>query len=486
MLLAFSFFIIQLGFSQTVETPVISYVTINSTTNNPTIYWQVNQPENIAGYYIKRYIYSCTNYNPNWHTIATINNGYQLNYQDNFSICPANSSIRAEKYSVRAYNIISGDTILSELSNYHQTIFLEISYNYCKKANTLKWTKYIGWELLLNKYEIYCKKENGVFTKIGTTTINDTSFTHFNVENNQFYSYYIKAIRSDNVESKSNITKIFTQGINKPTYLKTDSLIVNNDINLFFNVDINSDTKRYILYKSENKFGTYDSINGVKNDKENIIFKDIYDNKKNYYYLTAVDYCDDIIFRTDTISNIELKVKKKSITDKINSLDWSGDENLEYKIYRCNNKCEEINTSYNLYYYDDLTSIFEKQFKEEITNGKFCYYITNQSNSFKNKSNTECVIYDAVYFMPNAFNPKSNIEENRTFKPKIAFIKDYELIIYGTFGDIIFSTKNPNIGWDGNLPNNNIAPIASYMYFLKFTNSSGEKIIKKGIVSLVY
>jgi hypothetical protein len=58
--------------------------------------------------------------------------------------------------------------------------------------------------------------------------------------------------------------------------------------------------------------------------------------------------------------------------------------------------------------------------------------------------------------------------------------------VYGTFGDIIFKTTNPNIGWDGNLPNGKLAKRAAYLYYLSYSNSSGKRIIKKDFVSLVY
>jgi len=473
-------------FSQIVETPSIDYVTVSETSGKPIIAWTVLNTAIINGYIIKRYIYSCTNYNPNWHTIVTINNGNQLIYEDLSFACLAMPHIRKEKYYLLAFNINGNDTIKSGNSNYHETIFLDAEYNYCKKANILKWNNYVGWGDRFEKYEIYCKKESENYTKIGTSNYNDTIFTHANVENNTNYKYYIKAIRNDNVTSQSNIRDKYTKTINFPAFLNTDSLIVNDKISLFFNVDNNSDTERYILYKSSSKTGTYDSIAGIKNEQANISFNDIYEHERNYYYLSAIDYCNDEIFKSETISNIELNLKKYSDLERKCKLEWTGNNNEEYIIYRCNNICKDINTSYNLYYNDNLKTVFENQFTAQTSIGKFCYYVEYENYNFKNKSNTECVIFNEVYFMPNAFNPKSSIEENRTFKPKIAFIEDYELIVYGKFGNIIFQTKSANKGWNGKILNGKLAPISTYLYFVKYTNSFGKQVVKKAMVSLVY
>jgi len=474
--------------SQVVETPEINYITINNISGKPIVSWIVNDASTLNGYIIKRYIYSCTNYNPNWHTIKTIEDRNQLTFHDNTTTCIANPEIRKEMYSIRAYKISGSDTIKSSISQYHQTIFLEVEYDYCKKSNTLKWNNYIGWGSKFEKYDVFCKKESENFIKIGSTLYNDTIFEHLNVENNTNYRYYIKAIRSDLIESMSNNILINTKTINFPEYLNIDSLIVDNNINIYFNVDKNSDTERYILYKSKKIEGTYDSISSIDHtDINNLYFKDNYEHERYYYYLSAIDYCNNETFKSDIISNIKLSVNKKNLIDKISILKWENKENIEYKIVRCQNKsCYEINTTYNLTYIDNLQDVFENQFTNKTTSGKFCYYIINETDTFVNKSNTECVIYDETIFLANAFNPNSNIEENRTFKPKIAFIDNYELIIYGNYGNIIFQTKNPNEGWNGKLPNGKIAQRAEYMYFISYTNSYGKKIKQKGMLSLVY
>jgi len=479
-----------LTFSQTVEIPEIKYVTVNIVTGSPIVSWTVNNQSLLDGYIIKRYIYSCPNYNQNWHTISTIHSANQFNFEDNTTTCEAKPNERAEKYSVRAFKINGTDTVYSSISNYHQTIFLEVDYDYCKKSNNLKWNNYIGWGSEFDSYEIYTKNIFGSFAKIGTNLFNDTIFTHLSVENNTDYEYYIKAIRNDTIESNSNIAKIYTQTIQFPNFINTDSLIVDDKINLFFTVDKDADSKRYVLYKASEKNAIFDSIGGLdQTDNSTLFFADTYEHKRNYYYLSAKDYCNDEIFKSEIISNIELQASKKNDLEKIVNLQWENEIGLDYKILRCNKPniyFSEINTTSFLSYADDVKDVFEYQFQNSSKNGKFCYQIVNKNDNFLNKSNTYCVTFDETVFIANALNPKSNIEENRTFKPKIAFVDEYELTIYGSFGDIIFQTSNPNFGWNGNLPNGKLAKRASYLYYLSYTNSYGKKVFKKGFVSLVY
>jgi gliding motility-associated-like protein len=120
------------------------------------------------------------------------------------------------------------------------------------------------------------------------------------------------------------------------------------------------------------------------------------------------------------------------------------------------------------------------------TSGEFCYFIETESNDYLSRSETICVYQKEAGFLPNAFNPLSSDSENRQFKLKAAFVTNYQLIIYGTYGNVIFESKNPNEGWDGRLKDGSLAPRASYLYYLTYENAEGKIIKKKSSVALLY
>ena len=490
ILLIFFIFNSLFLYSQTPETPSVDYVTVDAITENPIVVWAVNDPSLINGYIIKRYIYSCVGYNPNWHSIATVHSSNQFIFEDNTSECEAKPNERSEKYMIRSFKINGNDTIYSSLSNYQQTIFLDVNYNYCEKANYLKWNNYVGWGSHFLRYDIYSKSTNGNYIKIFSTNYNDTSFTDINVENNTNYSYYIKAVRNDAIESNSNIAVIFTKTIKFPQFLKPDSLIVDDKINLSFTIDADAEVERYVLYKSSSLNGMYDSINFQNMTYSNKLnFDDNYNQKRNYYFLSAQDYCYDEVFKSRIISNIQLSSRKKNEIEKKVILEWDSENGKEYEIFRCDkpsNNYSELNATFNLSFLDDIQDVFNNEFNNNERNGEFCYRIISNEDDFVNKSNIEYLKFEETVFIANAFNPKSNIEENRIFKPKLAFVKDYQLTVYGSFGNIIFETTNPNIGWDGKLLNGKFAQRATYLYYISYINSLGKKNIKKGFVSLVY
>ena len=60
-----------------------------------------------------------------------------------------------------------------------------------------------------------------------------------------------------------------------------------------------------------------------------------------------------------------------------------------------------------------------------------------------------------LFFIPNAFSPNGD-ELNNTFTPIFEEGHDpydYNLLVFNRYGNIIFESYDPNIGWDGNNQN---------------------------------
>lgn len=60
-----------------------------------------------------------------------------------------------------------------------------------------------------------------------------------------------------------------------------------------------------------------------------------------------------------------------------------------------------------------------------------------------------------IFYIPNAFTPDGD-EKNNTFKPIITSGVDlfnYNFVIYNRWGEVIWESNNPNMGWDGTYNN---------------------------------
>jgi gliding motility-associated-like protein len=114
-------------------------------------------------------------------------------------------------------------------------------------------------------------------------------------------------------------------------------------------------------------------------------------------------------------------------------------------------------------------------------------YATNDLGCIDSSFTTiRYVIHDQIY-VPNTFTPDGN-KSNEIFIPVLngrfdPF--DYELTIFNRWGELIFESRNPKVGWDGNYLNN-IAPDGVYIWKLRIgLDYNDHEIVKSGHVTLI-
>ncbi len=85
--------------------------------------------------------------------------------------------------------------------------------------------------------------------------------------------------------------------------------------------------------------------------------------------------------------------------------------------------------------------------------------------------------------IPNAFSP-NNDGTNDEFKVTGNDVLSLNLKLFDRWGNSIFETNNPQIGWDGTQKGKNL-PVGTYTYYAVITTTTNETITKKGFVILV-
>lgn len=86
--------------------------------------------------------------------------------------------------------------------------------------------------------------------------------------------------------------------------------------------------------------------------------------------------------------------------------------------------------------------------------------------------------------MANAFIVGGTFPE---FMPIFYFkesIADYEMVIFDRYGGRIFSTKNPDQGWDGS-KNGQDLPNGVYSYYVRIQSGNGSLQELKGSITLL-
>lgn len=87
--------------------------------------------------------------------------------------------------------------------------------------------------------------------------------------------------------------------------------------------------------------------------------------------------------------------------------------------------------------------------------------------------------------IPSAFTPSNTASLNATFYPNVQCtdVNGYEFRVYNRWGNKVFESSNPNIGWDGKY-NGTLLPLDVYVYYVTF-DCGICKVSKKGDVTLI-
>jgi gliding motility-associated-like protein len=195
-------------------------------------------------------------------------------------------------------------------------------------------------------------------------------------------------------------------------------------------------------------------------------------NQPGQYWVQAKQYCEDSTF-LDTVTVGFDTVPGLNVSDILVCVDSSVTLHAPY----CN--CTyEWNTGDKT---DSLRIISPGLYSVKIENKNFC-----SRTDVVDVGYTSC---DCDLYLPNTFTP-NNDGINEVFKPVYhCEMSDYELKIYNRMGKLVFSTNDPNTGWNGYYRSSNgIEDIYNYSLQYNPLIRGVKTELKKvnGMVALIY
>ena len=93
----------------------------------------------------------------------------------------------------------------------------------------------------------------------------------------------------------------------------------------------------------------------------------------------------------------------------------------------------------------------------------------------------QCVYFNA--YMPNAFSPDGDgrNDEYRVFLPDDITIANFTMQIYNRWGDVVFETSDPGVGWDGTRGGRTLpADVYIARIFIRYTDDNGPGTYQNG------
>jgi len=475
--------------------PEISSISVDTVNNIVVVNWDVNLAEDTYGYQVQKFVNGIWD---NYDTVYGVNNNiyYDLN---------ASHDLHSESYAIAAFDSCYNTSIMvfqtSAASKVHTTMYLTETLNLCELTVRLNWTAYGGWDndVNIDRYDIIMKKGNNNPTIIKTVSPSQTSFLYNNLAPNENYSFYIRAVSSNGLQSYSNESYFATTSPSTPEfhYLSMASHLLSEEIELEFYTD----SVIYVMeYEIERKaphdleYNVIGTIDPLDVPFYSFIDNDINQNSGVYSYrVNIIDTCGMVGYVSNLGNTIFLSIETDE-ANMINTLSWTGyfefDGEIEaYRVFRGEdgvyggNPIATINGNVRSYV-DDLSGEFRSE-------GRFCYRIEavekNNSYDFSRAvfSNEVCVTFQPIVHIPNAIMVNGI---NTSFLPIINLYEfdSYHLQIYDRWGKIIFDTENRHFGWDGRQASGLFVQEGVYIYLLTFSDKEDKNYEYSGAVTVLF
>ena len=433
--------------------PIMESVSVNpNNSGNITITWLPSAAHDAIGYYV----YLNNNTGGSYTNIGTVTSGFSF-------VTTGNVTNTIYNYAVAAYDSCGNVGAIGIDLN---TINLKAKLDVCRAAIDLKWNPYLvnGG---VSSFKIHVSENGAPYNLLATVGNTSVSYSHTTLTANSYYRYYVEAVTNTMARTAtSNSDSVFAELLTLPTfsYLKTATVKDSRKVYVEALVDNTPgvDVSKYKLQRSPTVGGPFNTVGVVNfNNMPIISFTDYTAQTENgsyYYRIITVDSCGNNVL----ISNLGRTIFINGHPDfnLINKLAWNNYDGWmgglkDFSLYRAVDGIWDptpvTKPTFGINdYNDNVADIYQ-------TTGKFCYKIQayeGPGNTYgfadSSMSNEFCLIQEPHLYVPSAFTPGG---KNPVFKPSFIYIdpKNYQFLVFSRWGEKVFETNDPSIGWDGTI-----------------------------------
>ena len=467
----------------TPDMPVIYSVGFDTSSYLMNIQWNQNAQDDTYGYVI--YTFDANGFLYELDTvygIGTTNYQYLVN-----SAGPYSYSVAAFDSCFTVANPPTFQTSAKALV--HTSILATYTINMCAEQARLSWSLYGGSNVV--NYEIW-SKNNNAWTLLGTST--DTSYLAQLVRG-QSYCIFIKAKLANGYEAFSNPCCFTIPTPSAPAFHYFKLATVNGEfVDLYDYVDASVGITE-IIFERKDTVGNWEEIGRapVLGNVAQFTDEDVDLTLQAWEYRSIyTDSCGN----PGSYANVNKTIFATGIADQynmINSIEWNPYELfdggvMEYHIYR--NTYGVFESTPMSIVPGDVTSITD-DVSALRNNGEVCYRIeaVEGLNSYNfsetSRSIDVCIPYNPLIFVPNAFTPEGL---NPIFLPVVSNVDPsyYTFSIIDRWGQIVFETSDPTVGWNGKITNSGMdASNDVFSYRIEITTQTNETFVKRGYVTLI-
>ncbi len=402
---------------------------------------------------------------------------------------PHEANLHPEVYTVATADSCGNVGPLQE--NTHATVFLDGKWIVCPGYVELRWTRYRGWEPDRHIVEVAFSSAGFSWTPVDTLSGTDTVWRYV-PEVNDSVCFRVEAC-SLSICARSNIycTGVISRGEPDSLYILRVSVNNINSVLVEWVIDTPFAGKYFRLWKDAvSPKGARYNLGAVRYEPGRRIYSFVdspvdVEETVYKYWVDVVDTCGEVYSSSNYGTNIVLR--GRGFESGINLLWWNGYESW---ITACSLRIVRVWIQDAGLRWDISLSCADTMYEHEVSDivtqsGKFCYQICEYGEGdLYSCSNWLCIAQPIIVQMPSVFMPVSD----GVIKPVIRYegrVERYSYVIINRWGEVVFSTTDPDMGWNGNY-RGKPASQGTYMYQIEIEAEGGERYSRKGYFYLAY
>lgn len=387
------------------------------------------------------------------------------------------------------YYLVTTDTC----SN-NSTVSPHISKLFLTGDNVLSNVLRLKWNFLgpnnFSEFLVYRRTPGGAWSTVDTIFDANGEYIDSTACKSD-YEYYLEGITSAGATSVSNEIALSLEFDKRRSPLEMRMVTVNDDkvIEVRWERNNHPGQKEYIIDRTDEDGNWVEGFAKVTANR----FIDTLANVKSASYLyrvSAEDFCENVIPESNTGSSIFLQGKNE---DGVIKLSWNPYEKW-FGSYEFDLQIKFGNGDFESFERLEAQQLgFDDDKLHQVEDTPWCYRVLaiqqfgKRDTSF---SNTYCDYFTSFYDFPTAFTPNNDglndeyVIVGEVLQEGEKSVKNFSLRVYDRWGEKLFESNDPNIGWDGR-KNGELVPLGRYMFVMTGEGPDGEEIERSGPIFLL-
>lgn len=462
--------------------PILDTVSVSFVDDSVKIGWNPSSSTDTEGYIVYKFISGI------WSVLDTV---WGIN-NTIYSYLDADVQTQSQSYRIAALDSCKN---ASPLGDIHKTLILQYQVAQCQSSVDIQWNEYENIPTGNFEYLIYVSRDGGDYTLEGQVPSTQLNYTINGLVDSVKYCIFVAVKANNGFTASSAVTCFVYYMWEVPKFFFIRYADVNDEqfVDVAIHVDNSVDFTSISFYK-QNETGSFVLLSTLPTNGTNfykITDTQVQTERYSYAYKAILtDKCGHPSLETDTVGTILLKAK--SYEDNTGKLWWTPYSDFAGGVdgYEINRACQPDYSFLTAGTTDDATfEYIDDLFPVNNTGAQFYYNVAavQASNIYglndRSRSNKVRLVQESNTFIPNAFTPG---KKNPIFKPENIFVdsENYSFSIYTRWGAQVFTTNNPNLGWDGTY-NGSLLDGGTYVYYIRYFVDSGTWIEKSGTVLLI-